>query len=60
MLHHTANEEPAALPAPWVTRLTCPACRTHEALLAFDGVGTVCTECGDTTQALLDDGTEDA
>ena len=60
MLHHTANEEPAALPALWVTRLTCPACRTPEALLAFDGVGTICAECGDTTRALIPNSTEDA
>jgi uncharacterized protein (DUF983 family) len=63
MLHHithNANQRPAALPAPWVTRLTCPACRTPEALLAFDGVGTVCAECGDTTRVVMDDGTEDA
>jgi hypothetical protein len=57
-----ANEEsqPAALPAPWVTRLTCPACHTPDALLAFDGVGTVCAECGETTRVVMDDGTEDA
>jgi len=60
MLHQIANEGPAALPAPWVTRLTCPACCTPDALLAFDGVGTVCAECGDTTKALTGDGTEDA
>jgi hypothetical protein len=50
---------PAALPAPWVTHLTCPTCRTPEALLVFDGVGTVCLECDETTQTLTDDGTED-
>jgi bacterioferritin-associated ferredoxin len=50
---------PAEPPAPWVTHLTCPTCRTPEALLAFDGIGTVCTECGDTTRALISDGTED-
>jgi hypothetical protein len=65
MLHHTARQTseevaPTALPAPWVTRLTCPACRTTEALLAFDGVGTVCAECGDTTRVLTGGGTEDA
>jgi hypothetical protein len=51
---------PAVLPAPWVTHLTCPTCRTPEALLAFDGVGTVCRECGETTRVLIDDRTEDA
>jgi hypothetical protein len=50
---------PAVLPAPWVTHLTCPTCCTPEALLVFDGVGTVCVECGETTQALIGDGTED-
>lgn len=54
------NLWPAELPAPWVTHLTCPTCQTPDALLAFDGVGTVCTECGDATRALLDDGSEGA
>jgi len=56
-----ANEEsqPAALPAPWVTHLTCPACHTPGALLAFDGVATLCAECGDITR-ILSDGAEDA
>jgi bacterioferritin-associated ferredoxin len=49
---------PETVPAPWVTHLTCPACHTPDALLAFDGVGTVCAECGDTTRALI--GMEDA
>ena len=48
---------PAELPAPWVAHLTCPACHTPDALLAFDGVGTICRECGDATRALI--GTED-
>jgi hypothetical protein len=43
------DKGPAAMPAPWVTHLTCPACHTPDALLAFDGVGTVCRECGETT-----------
>jgi len=63
MLHQTnpdVHERPAALPTPWVTHLTCPACHTPGALLAFDGVGTVCTECGDTTRALIPNSTEDA
>jgi hypothetical protein len=47
------------LPAPWVTHLTCPACSTENALLAFDGVGTVCAECGDATRALVADSVED-
>ena len=51
---------PAILPAPWVTHLTCPACSAPGALLAFDGVGTVCAECDDATRALIDGGTEDA
>jgi hypothetical protein len=51
---------PAVLPAPWVTHLTCPVCRTPDALLAFDGVGTVCAECGDATRVLTGDGSEDA
>jgi Zn ribbon nucleic-acid-binding protein len=55
-----AQWPPAVLPAPWVTHLTCPACSTPDALLAFDGVGTVCAECGDTTRALISNGTEDA
>lgn len=38
------------LPMLWVTRLTCPACGTPDALLLFDGVGTVCRECEDTTR----------
>ena len=38
---------PAVLPAPWVTHLTCLACHTPGALLAFDGVGTVCAACGE-------------
>jgi hypothetical protein len=41
------------LPALWVTRLTCPACGTAAALLLFDGVGTVCTECGDAVRVLV-------
>jgi bacterioferritin-associated ferredoxin len=49
---------PETLPAPWVTHLTCPACHTADALLAFDGVGTVCAECGDATRTLI--GMEDA
>jgi hypothetical protein len=56
----TEGSQPAALPALWVTRLTCPACKTSGALLAFDGVGAVCAECGDATRALMDDGTEEA
>jgi hypothetical protein len=56
---NTAAAWPAALPAPWVTHLTCPVCHTADALLAFDGVGTVCAECGDTTRALMDNGSED-
>jgi hypothetical protein len=46
------SEEPAPveLPAPWITRLTCPTCHTPEALLLFDGIGTVCRECGETTR----------
>ena len=48
-----------ALPAPWVTHLTCPACHTAGALWVFDGVGTVCAECGDATCALITDGSED-
>jgi hypothetical protein len=57
-----ANEVswPAALPAPWVSHLTCPTCHTPGALLVFDGVGTVCTECGDATRVLTGDGSEDA
>jgi hypothetical protein len=51
---------PAVLSAPWVTHLTCPTCCTPDALLVFDGVGTVCTECGETTRVLIGDGTEDA
>jgi hypothetical protein len=54
------DTQPAVMPAPWVTTLTCPACSTPGALLAFDGVGTVCRECGDATRALTGDGTEDA
>ncbi len=52
-----ANEEswPAAMPAPLVTQLTCPTCRTPDALIAFDGVGTVCRECGEAVQAQLGD-----
>jgi hypothetical protein len=50
---------PAVLPAPWVTHLTCPACSTPNALLVFDGVGTVCAECGDATRALIADIVED-
>ena len=50
---------PAVLPAPWVTHLTCPTCGTPDALLVFDGVGTVCVECGETTQTLAVSGTED-
>jgi hypothetical protein len=48
-----ANEEsqPAALPAPWVTFLTCPTCRTPDAVVAFEGVGTVCRECGEAVPA---------
>jgi hypothetical protein len=42
--------QPAPLPAPWTTHLTCPTCHTPEALLLFDGVGTVCRECGEATQ----------
>jgi hypothetical protein len=49
---------PVELPAPWVTHLTCPTCHTPDALLAFDGVGTVCSECGDATRTLI--GMEDA
>lgn len=54
------NTWPAEPPAPWVTRLTCPACSTPEALLVFDGVGTVCAECGDATCALIPDRLEEA
>ena len=50
---------PAVLPAPWVMHLTCLACRTAGALLAFDGVGTVCAECGDATRALISGSVED-
>jgi hypothetical protein len=50
---------PAVLPAPWVTHLTCATCCTADALLVFDGVGTVCVECGETTRVLIGDGTED-
>jgi bacterioferritin-associated ferredoxin len=50
---------PAVLTAPWVTHLTCPTCHTAEALLAFDGVGTVCAECGDATRALIAESVED-
>jgi hypothetical protein len=50
-----ATAWPATLPTPWVTHLSCPACHTAGSLLAFDGVGTVCAECGDTTRALLED-----
>jgi hypothetical protein len=60
MTHPNPNQEPAVLPAPWVTHLTCPACHTPDALLAFDGVGSVCAECGDTTRVVIGDGTEDA
>jgi hypothetical protein len=66
MTPRTHHQEPAptpwptVLPAPWVTHLTCPTCCMPEALLVFDGVGTVCVECGETTQALIGDGTEDA
>jgi hypothetical protein len=55
----TNESQPAALPAPWVTHLTCPACKTSGALLAFDGVGAVCAECGDATRALIADIVED-
>jgi bacterioferritin-associated ferredoxin len=48
------------LSVPWVTHLTCPACSTPNALLAFDGVGTVCAECGDATRALIADCMGDA
>jgi hypothetical protein len=51
---------PAILPAPWVTHLTCPTCCTPEALLVFDGVGTLCTECGETTRVPIGDGAENA
>ena len=50
---------PTVLPALWVTHLTCPTCCTPDALLVFDGVGTVCVECGETAQTLTGDGTED-
>jgi hypothetical protein len=40
---------------PWVTHLTCPTCRTPEALVVFDGIGTLCRECDDTTCALFGD-----
>jgi hypothetical protein len=50
---------PAILSAPWVTHLTCPTCCTPEALLVFNGVGTVCIECGETTRVLIGDGMED-
>lgn len=48
---HIPASWPAALPTPWVTHLTCPTCRTPDALLAFDGVGTVCRECGEAVPA---------
>lgn len=51
---------PAELPGPWVTHLTCPACSTPDALRVFDGVGTVCAECGDATCALITDQLEEA
>jgi hypothetical protein len=48
---HIPASWPAALPTPWVTCLTCPTCHTPDAVVAFDGVGTVCRECGDTVPA---------
>jgi hypothetical protein len=54
----TEVSQPGNLPAPWVTHLTCPACQVPGALLVFDGVGTVCAECGDAACALISDGTE--
>ncbi|WP_281286233.1 YheV family putative zinc ribbon protein [Actinoallomurus bryophytorum] len=42
-----------------MTHLTCPTCHAPDALLVFDGVGTICVECGETTQTLTVDGTED-
>jgi hypothetical protein len=48
----SGDERPAALPTPWVTHLTCPECSTPAALVLFHGVGTVCTECGDSTRVL--------
>jgi hypothetical protein len=49
-----ATQRPAALPSPWATTLTCPECHEPEALVLFDGVGTVCRECGESTRILID------
>lgn len=53
------GSQPTALPTPWVTHLTCPACSASGALRVFDGVGTICDECGDATRVLIGGGTED-
>lgn len=56
-----APSDAVGLPVLWVTTLTCPACRTSGALYLFDGVGTVCRECGDATRITpnASNGTED-